>query len=164
MCRCSPPTACGAITTCSATPTRGDGGAACTGAPSGWSGAGGTSFASPILAAIQALVNQKQGAKQGLPNPVYYSLAATEYGNGGLTNCNSTSGNAVSSSCIFYDVTLGDMDVNCTGTTNCYRPSGTNGVLSTSSSSYSKAYGTGTGWDFATGIGSLNAANLVNNW
>jgi subtilase family serine protease len=141
-----------------------DGGAACKGAPSAWSGAGGTSFASPILAAIQALVNQKQGAKQGLPNPAYYSLAATEYANGGLTNCNSTNGNAVSGSCIFYDVTQGDMDVNCTGSVDCYLPSSTNGVLSTTSSSYSKAYGTGTGWDFASGIGSLNAANLVNNW
>jgi hypothetical protein len=141
-----------------------DGGAACTGAPSGWSGAGGTSFASPILAAIQALVNQKQGAKQGLPTPVLYKLAATEYGTSGSSTCNSTSGNATSSACIFYDVTLGDMDVNCTGSTDCYLPSGKNGVLSTTSSSYSKAYGTGTGWDFATGIGSLNAANLVNNW
>jgi hypothetical protein len=56
------------------------------------------------------------------------------------------------------------MDVNCTGSTNCYLPSGRNGVLSTSSSSYSKAYGTGIGWDFATGIGTVNAANLVNNW
>ena len=139
-------------------------GGSCSGAPSAWSGAGGTSFASPILAGIQALVNQKQGAKQGLPNPVYYKLASTEYGGGGNANCNSTSGNKASSTCIFYDVTLGDMDVNCTGTNNCYRPSGTNGVLSTSDSSYSKAYGTGTGWDFATGIGSLNAANLVNNW
>jgi subtilase family serine protease len=141
-----------------------DDGAACTGAPSGWSGAGGTSFSSPILAGIQALVNQKQGAKQGLPTIVYYKLASTEYGSGGSSNCNSTLGNGVSSSCIFYDVTLGDMDVNCTGTTDCYRPSGTNGVLSTSSSSYNKAYGTATGWDFATGIGTLNAANLVNNW
>jgi subtilase family serine protease len=139
-----------------------DGGAACTGAPSGWSGAGGTSFASPILAAIQALVNQKQGAKQGLPNTVYYKLAATEYG--GSSNCNSTNGKSTSSTCIFYDVTQGDMDVNCTGSTNCYLPSGRNGVLSTSSSSYSKAYGTGTGWDFATGIGTVNVANLVNNW
>ena len=60
------------------------------------------------------------------------------------------------STCIFYDVTKGDMDVNCTGTHNCYLPSGTNGVLSTSDSSYLKAY--------ATGIGSVNAANLVNNW
>ena len=56
------------------------------------------------------------------------------------------------------------MDVNCTGTTDCYLPSGRNGVLSTTSGSYAKAYGTGTGWDFATGIGSVNAANLVNGW
>jgi hypothetical protein len=53
------------------------------------------------------------------------------------------------------------MDVTCTGTTNCYKPSGTYGVLSTSSSSYAPAYGTTTGWDFATGIGSVNAYNLV---
>ncbi len=141
-----------------------DGGAACTGAPSGWSGAGGTSFASPIMASIQALVNQKQGAKQGNPNPTLYALAKTEYGASGSTTCNSTSGKGTSSSCLFYDVTQGDMDVNCTGTHNCYRPSGTNGVLSTSTTAYSKAYGTGTGWDFATGIGTVNAANLVDNW
>jgi len=141
-----------------------EGGTACTGAPSGWSGAGGTSFASPILAGIQALVNQKQGARQGNPNPVYYQLAATEYGASGSTTCNSTNGNTVASTCIFYDVTKGDMDVNCTGTHNCYLPSGTNGVLSTSDSSYLKAYGTTTGWDFATGIGTVNAANLVSNW
>ncbi len=141
-----------------------DGGAKCTGAPSGWSGAGGTSFASPILAGIQSLVNQYKGAKQGNPNPTYYALAAAEYGAGGSSNCNSTNGNEVGSTCVFYDVTLGDMDVNCTGTYNCYRPSGTNGVLSTSSSSYKKAYATGTGWDFATGIGSVNATNLVKNW
>ena len=141
-----------------------DGGASCSGAPSTWSGAGGTSFASPIVAAVQALVNQKQGAKQGNPNPTYYALAKSEYGSGGSSICNSTSGNATSSSCIFYDVTLGDMDVNCTGTHKCYRPSGTNGVLSTLDTSYLPAYGTGTGWDFATGIGTLNAANLVNNW
>ncbi len=141
-----------------------DGGAACTGAPSGWSGAGGTSFASPIMASIQALVNQKQGAKQGNPNPTLYALAKSEYGASGSSICNSTSGKGTSSSCLFYDVTQGDMDVNCTGSHNCYRPSGTNGVLSTSSTSYSKAYGTGTGWDFATGIGTVNAANLVNNW
>jgi subtilase family serine protease len=141
-----------------------NGGAACTGAPSGWAGAGGTSFSSPILAGVQALVNQKTGARQGNPNPVYYKLAAAEYGSGGSSSCNSSKGNTAASSCIFYDVTLGDMDVNCTGTHNCYRPSGTNGVLSTSSSSYSKAYGTTTGWDFATGIGTVNVTNLVNNW
>jgi subtilase family serine protease len=141
-----------------------DGGSACSGAPSSWSGAGGTSFSSPIMAGIQALVNQGANSSQGNPNPTYYALAKTEYGASGNANCNSTLGNAVGSSCIFYDVTQGDMDVNCTGTHNCYRPSGTNGVLSTSNSAYQKAYGTGTGWDFATGIGTVNATNLVNNW
>ena len=141
-----------------------NGGAACTGSPSGWSGAGGTSFSSPIMAGIQALVNQRTGARQGNPNPSYYQLAATEYGSSGSASCNSTLGNGTAGSCIFYDVTQGDMDVNCTGSHNCYRPSGTNGVLSTSNSSYSPAFATTSGWDFATGIGTVNAANLVNNW
>ena len=139
-------------------------GVACTGAPSGWAGAGGTSFASPIMAGIQALVNEKVGAAQGNPAPTYYSLANTEYGTSGSNTCNSSNGNTVGSSCVFYDITQGDMDVNCTGSHGCYKPSGTYGVLSTSTSAYDKAYGTGTGWDFATGIGSVNAYNLVNAW
>jgi subtilase family serine protease len=138
------------------------GGVACTGAPSGWAGAGGTSFSSPIMAGIQALVNQKWG-RQGNPNPIYYKIAAAEYGTTGSTTCNSSNGSAAGSSCVFYDVTQGDMDVNCTGTHNCYRPSGTNGVLSTSTTSYLPAYKTATGWDFATGIGTVNAYNLVFN-
>ena len=144
-------------------------GTVCSGAPSAWSGAGGTSFASPIMAAIQALVNQKTGAKQGNPNPTYYALAATEYGASGSTSCNSTSGNGTASSCIFYDVTKGDMDVDCTGTNSCYDYSKSGrttyyGVLSTSDSAYDKAYGTTTGYDLATGIGSVNAYNLVYGW
>ena len=47
---------------------------------------------------------------------------------------------------------------------NCYSPAGEFGVLSLSNSSYKPAYGTQPGWDFATGLGSVNAANLVNNW
>jgi hypothetical protein len=140
------------------------GGAVCTGAPSGWSGAGGTSFSSPILAGIQALVNQKTASRQGNPNYVYYQLAKSEYGAAGSSSCNSSNGITVGSTCIFYDVTLGDMDVDCTGTADCYLPSGAYGVLSTSSAAYQQAYGTTTGWDFATGIGTVNAANLVNNW
>jgi subtilase family serine protease len=139
-------------------------GVACAGKPSTWSGAGGTSFASPIMAAIQALVNEKKGAAQGNPNPTYYALAKTEYGTAGSTKCNSTLGNAVASTCIFYDVTKGDMDLPCEGTYDCYVPSGTYGVLSTSTHADDIAYGTSVGWDFSTGIGSVNAANLVNNW
>ncbi|MGA2967518.1 MAG: S53 family peptidase, partial [Terriglobales bacterium] len=142
----------------------GPGGASCSGAPKTWAGGGGTSFSSPVMAGIQALVNQKTGERQGNPNPVYYSMAASEYGASGDTSCNSTLGNAARSSCVFYDVTLGDIDLNCMGAYNCYLPSGIFGVLSTSNSSYRPAYGATTGWDFATGIGSVNAANLVNNW
>jgi subtilase family serine protease len=140
------------------------GGAPCKGAPANWAGAGGTSFASPILAAMQALVDQKKAARQGNPNPVYYALAASEYGVAGNTNCNSTLGKAAKSTCVFYDVTLGDMDVNCIGPINCYQPSGYNGVLSTIDSAYKPDYVAGTGWDFATGIGTVNANNLVNAW
>jgi subtilase family serine protease len=142
----------------------------CTGTPDTWEGGGGTSFASPIMAGIQALVNQKTGERQGNPNPVYYSLAASEYGASGSASCNSTLGNTAGNSCIFYDVTLGDMDLPCSNTNvNCFDTSGTFpngmlGVLSTSNTAYQPAFGTTTGWDFATGIGTLNAANLVNNW
>jgi subtilase family serine protease len=141
-----------------------NGGTPCTGAPDTWSRGGGTSFAAPIMAGIQALVNQHAGGPQGNPNPEYYSLAHLEYGRRGSASCDSTLGNAVSSSCTFYDVTLGDMDVVCEGIDNCYTPSGTYGVLSTSDRRYRPAYGATTGWDFATGIGTVNAANLANNW
>jgi subtilase family serine protease len=143
------------------------GGGPCIGAPSNWAGAGGTSFSSPIMAGIQALVNQKTGSRQGNPNYVYYNLAVGEYGGSGSSSCNSSDGSSAASSCTFYDVTTGDMDVNCApGSPGCYDPSGPNpnGVLSISDSAYLPAYGTTIGWDFATGIGSVNAYNLVNNW
>ncbi|MGA8494380.1 MAG: choice-of-anchor D domain-containing protein, partial [Xanthobacteraceae bacterium] len=137
------------------------GGVSCTGVPDTWAGFGGTSVSSPIMAAIQALANQRSQQRQGNPNPTYYSIAATEYGASGDSACNSSLGNAVAGSCVFYDVTQGDMDVNCTGSNNCYTPSGSNGVLSTLSSAFSPAYPAATGWDFATGIGTVNAFNLV---
>lgn len=128
------------------------------GCVTGW---GGTSFAAPIMAGIQALINQHTKSRQGNPNPTYYSLAAAEYGSSGSSTCNSTQGNEVSGSCIFYDVTLGDNDVPCTGSVDCYNTGGTYGVLSTSSSAFDPAYKATTGWDFATGIGTVNANNLV---
>jgi pro-kumamolisin-like protein/List-Bact-rpt repeat protein len=142
-----------------------NGGSPCSGAPITWSGAGGTSFASPIWAGIQALVNQYTGSRQGNPNPALYKIAGAEYGAGGSSTCNASNGNTIGSSCIFYDVTLGDMIVDCTsGTPNCYAPGGTYGVLSTSTSSYAPAFKANTGWDFATGIGTVNVYNLITNW
>jgi hypothetical protein len=48
-----------------------------------------------------------------------------------------------------------------TASFNCYLDGTTNGVLSTSNFSYKPAFAAGTGWDFATGIGTVNAYNLV---
>jgi subtilase family serine protease len=149
---------------CYSDPTPGFFGAPCVGDPANWSGAGGTSFAAPIMAGIQALVNQSTGTPQGNPNYVYYALARQEYGGKGNNSCSSSLGTDVDGSCTFYDVTQGDMDVNCLGPFNCYTPSGTNGVLSVSSKAYEKAYNSNSGWDFATGIGTVNVNNLVKNW
>jgi subtilase family serine protease len=147
------------------------GGFTCTGAPSAWSGFGGTSISAPIMAGIQVLINQKTGSRWGNPNTVYYSLANTEYGltGSGAGSCNSSTVNKASNTCIFYDVTEGDNDVVCKSKsgvlTNCFRPTGdTNGVLSTSNSADQPAYGSNVGWDFASGIGSVNVWNLVMNW
>ena len=41
-------------------------------------GGGGTSFASPAMAGIQALIDQKYG-RQGNANYVYYALAAKQF-------------------------------------------------------------------------------------
>ncbi|MGB8771283.1 MAG: protease pro-enzyme activation domain-containing protein [Candidatus Korobacteraceae bacterium] len=148
-----------------------NGGVPCTpGHPNTWSGSGGTSFAAPIWAGIQALLNQKTNSFSGNPDYNLYSLAQSEYGSTGSAMCNSSRAGGPSPSCIFYDVTQGDMDVPCYslgGTLyNCYQPlgSGTVGLLSTSNTTLSPAYGTQTGWDFATGIGTVNVQNLVNTW
>jgi subtilase family serine protease len=142
--------------------------------------AGGTSFAAPALAGIQALINQSSGQSWGNMNTAYYQLAAAEYGNSGsLSNCNASNGNTVGSSCIFYDITQGDIDVPCRlGTPNCFNNSAASvsnnncntgaashakicGVLSTSTTASQPAYPATQGWDFATGLGSVNVANLV---
>lgn len=115
---------------------------------------GGTSVASPAMAGIMALVVQKMGARQGNANPALYALAAKD----NRTSCNSvsvTAGNA----CNFYDITTDNTSVPChVGTPNCYAPSGDTlvGVLTGQSSTK--------GYDLATGLGSINAYNLVNNW
>jgi hypothetical protein len=146
-------------------------GTLCDGTATGWStGWGGTSFGSPIWAGIQALINQYTGSIQGNPNPVLYKIAGLEFGANGNAACFSSNGNAVNSGCIFYDVTQGDMDVPCTNYPNtanyysCYRPSGTYGVMSSNNNAYAPTFGTGTGWDFATGLGTVNVYNLLVNW
>ena len=137
-----------------------NGGAPCVGPPDFWSGAGGTSFGSPIMAGIQALINQKMGGAQGNPNPVYYKLAASS-----------------EASSVFHSITAGDIVVNCSGEINCFgdgfvgRGRSTpitefvgNGALSSTSATYTPAFTAGSGWSFATGLGSVDAYNLILNW
>ncbi len=149
---------------CISDPTTATGNGACSGDPATWLGFGGTSISSPIWAGIQALVNQSTGQSWGNSNTVLYSLARTQYGNNGSTNCNSSLGNAVGSNCVFYDVTQGDITVLCTGLNNCYNPGGAYGSLSVSDTSFQPAYPATVGWDFATGIGTTNATNIVKAW
>ncbi len=136
-------------------------GVPCDTAPEDWAGGGGTSFVAPILSGVQALVNQKTGFRQGNPDYAYYAFATQEYGSRGNPACNSNNG---ANACIFHDVTFGDNVVDCTGPFNCYDPSGEYGALSVSSKKYRPSYTAGTGWDFTTGIGTVNVAALVSAW
>ena len=138
--------------------------APCTADPSQWFMTGGTSLSAPIWAGIQALVNQATGGAWGLPNTSLYPLARTAYGSSGAADCNASLGNAVSSNCIFHDITQGDNAVDCVGDINCYVAGGLYGVLSTSSTKLSPAYQSTVGYDLTTGIGTPNVTNLVDAW
>jgi subtilase family serine protease len=115
-------------------------------------GVGGTSASAPTFAGITAMVNQKTQSRQGNANYVLYPLAAQPD-----ASCNSTG--TIESSCIFHDVTMGTIAMPCvTGSPDCVTnvASDRNGVLS--------GYTATTGYDLATGLGSVNASNLVNEW
>lgn len=104
-------------------------------------GYGGTSVASPAFAGIMSLVNQEMGVPQGVPGFALYQLASKQ------TNA-------------FHDVPTGStIAMPCvTASPNCTTntPGDAYGVLS--------GYSTGTGYDLATGLGSVDTANLANNW
>jgi subtilase family serine protease len=134
-------------------------------------GGGGTSFASPAMAGIQALIDQRYG-RQGNANYVYYALAAKQFTKKGTRICNAsqTDGKLPAASCIFNDVTLGDMDIPCGQNLklfayDCYGDgSKIIGELSTATSGSEPAYPATVGYDLATGLGSVNATNLFDAW
>ena len=133
-----------------------DGAASCGGAPSTWSGFGGTSLAAPSFAAIQALINEKTREAWGNVNTMYYAIANTEYGASGNSSCNSNKSPDTSNDgvCSFYDITQGDIDAACryNGTVledHCYKPS-TNGVLSTDNVTGATVINGGTGYSAPT--------------
>ncbi len=95
---------------------------------------GGTSAASPAFAGMLALLEQKLGT-------------------GGLGNVNPTLyGLANTVANVFHDITSGNISVPCIqGTPNC--PNGG-----------STGYSAGTGYDLASGLGSIDANSMVTNW
>jgi len=96
---------------------------------------GGTSTGAPSFAAIVALLNQATASTgQGNINPTLYSLAA-------------------SAPAAFHDVTSGNNKVPCTaGSTGCPAGGGTIGFTA------------GTGYDQVTGLGTVDAFQLIQAW
>jgi subtilase family serine protease len=99
--------------------------------------AGGTSFAAPIFAGMLALINQSKGyvGGQGLINPALYTLASTP----------------ATYAAAFHDTTTGGNQC-LAGSSYC------NGTTTASS------YLTATGYDLATGLGSIDLGKLVAAW
>jgi hypothetical protein len=130
-------------------------------------GAGGTSASAQAFGGIMALVNQRYG-RQGNANYVLYPLAAQS--GASCASSASMAPTANTSSCIFYDIGPGgNNSVACQGgSLNCSNTksaSGNYGILEVNPPSNSApAWATATGYDLATGLGTVNAYNLVQNW
>lgn len=102
-------------------------------------GVGGTSAAAPAFAGMLALLKQKTGSRLGQADYVLYNLAKSHY-------------NAV-----FHDVLTGNNSVACN--------SGTPGCAATPSGYYfMTGYNTGIGFDNASGLGSVDATQMLSNW
>ena len=110
-----------------------------------FAGVSGTSASTPAFAGIMALVGQTNMVRLGQPNYVLYRLAAAEK----LSSCNASSITVpVASNCIFNDVTVGNNAV--PGVPGYGTPTA--------------PYQSGTGYDLATGLGSVNVSNLISQW
>ncbi|HVT96499.1 MAG TPA: protease pro-enzyme activation domain-containing protein, partial [Acidobacteriaceae bacterium] len=112
-------------------------------------GVGGTSASAPAFAGIMALVNQKYG-RQGQADFVLYPLKAQF-------------------PAAFHDVTVGSISVPCKiGTVNCISVASpitiggvSEGQIGSGTTPY---YNASAGYNLATGLGSVDATVLLNNW
>ncbi len=102
---------------------------------------GGTSASSPAMAGILALIEQKYGP-QGQADYILYPLAAQHPS-------------------AFHDITIGSNIVPCQqGTPNCTLSAATDNTKGY----YTFGYDAGVGYDLATGLGSVDANQLFDNW
>jgi subtilase family serine protease len=145
---------------------------------------GGTSFASPAMAGVMALINQKAGAPQGLPNKELYALAAKQT----YSECSAETVKNTSTSCYFQSIDEGTNSMPCDlgapiggavyedgsweegeeypgiDSPNCAALNAGDTVGTLVSSGTTPGYNAATGYNLATGLGSLNVANVVNAW
>jgi len=99
---------------------------------------GGTSASSPAFAGLMAMVDQYTGGRNGNPNTRFYSLAAQK-------------------PAAWHDVTAGANAVPCAGgSAGCSTPAGKVGVMT--------GYAATTGYDLATGLGSVDVYAMAFNW
>ena len=104
-------------------------------------GYGGTSTAAPTFAGILALVEQASGGRLGQAAQTLYELY-----------------NGSHASAIFHDTTVGNNSVPCTSA-----PDGSC-VKDTAGYFFENGYNTTSGYDLATGLGSVDATQLVKYW
>jgi subtilase family serine protease len=149
------------------------GGAPCTLANDAFvQGGGGTSFSAPAMAGIQALIDQKFG-RQGDANYVYYALARRQFNAPDAAACHASKSDGAlpAKACVFHDVDRGDIDIPCGRNDDgrfydCFGAKGADvlGELSTTSEHGKPAYPATSGYDLATGLGSVDATNLFRAW
>jgi hypothetical protein len=128
---------------------------------------GGTSVSSPAMAGVMALINQKAGQSQGSPNAELYKLASAQT----YASCSAEKVTSTGTSCYFNDIDTNNNAVPCDFGAEEGSPAQA-GIQSPGCSVTASAdligvlpgFTAGTGYDQATGLGSLNVSNVVNAW
>ena len=129
---------------------------------------GGTSVAAPAFAGAVALLVQLNGGKrQGNTAPRLYEIATAQFQQPYLLkHCNATLGNKIDAACVFNNVTTGNIAEPCVkGTPDCVSKADAPnnfGVLETPQGV--ETFPAHPGYSLATGLGSVNIANLLYNY
>jgi subtilase family serine protease len=151
---------------------------------------GGTSVASPEMAGVMALINQKAGGPQGSPNSQLYQLAGKQT----YSACSAETVTSTNSpNCYFQSIDEGTNSMPCslgaaggeggavyagggnwqvsplyeyTGniSPNCTAINSGDVIGTLVSSGTTPGYNATAGFNLATGLGSLNVANVANAW
>jgi hypothetical protein len=126
---------------------------------------GGTSAATPTFAGIIALINQAKGGRQGNANYALYNTYSLAKAANTVCDSGSFSAPSTGNSCDFYDTTKGNVSVACVGgSTNCSNTSTAANQFGALTKGGTLAFSTSPGYDLATGLGSVNVANLLTKW